>query len=342
PNFVGKDTFEGPNWHSAQWNHEVSLEGKTVGVIGNAASAVQFIPEIAKTAKKLVIFQRSANWMLPKQDRAYRNWEKKLVATFPFLLKIYRLRLWLLGGGLFFLMKKGNGLLRKIYQKQTVSYIKEHIKDPNTVEALTPNYPMGAKRVLFSDTYYPTLARPNVELATGGVQRITSKGVVAGDGQERSIDILVYATGFKTNPFLLGLDIRGKAGKSIKEYWKDGPKNYLGMSMEHFPNFFMMYGPNTNLGHNSIIVMSEAQASYIAQCVVLLQKKQATSMEVKSDILENHHQNTQQRLNDMIWATIEDSWYKSANGNIPNNYPGRTMEYIRTTKKVDVAAYEFQ
>ncbi|MEM6319540.1 MAG: NAD(P)/FAD-dependent oxidoreductase, partial [Bacteroidota bacterium] len=342
PNFAGKDTFEGPNWHSAQWNHDVPLAGKTIGVIGNAASAVQFIPEIAKTAKKLIVFQRSANWMLPKQDRAYKNWEKKLVATFPFLLKMYRLRLWLLGGGLFFLMKKGNGLLRKIYQKQTVGYIKENIKDPNTIEALTPNYPMGAKRVLFSDTYYPALARPNVELATGGVQRITPKGVVADDGQEQPVDILVYATGFKTNPFLLGLDIRGKAGKSIKDYWKEGPKNYLGMSMEHFPNFFMMYGPNTNLGHNSIIVMSEAQANYIAQCVVLLQDKQATSMEVKSDVLEDYHLKTQQRLNDMIWATVEDSWYKSANGNIPNNYPGRTMEYIRITKRVDVAAYEFQ
>ncbi|MEM1122411.1 MAG: NAD(P)/FAD-dependent oxidoreductase, partial [Bacteroidota bacterium] len=340
PNFKGKDLFEGESWHSAQWNHNISLEGKTVGVIGNAASAVQFIPEIAKAAGQVTIFQRSANWMLPKQDRAYKSWEKKLVEQMPFLLKMYRLRLWLLGGGLFFLMKRGNNLLRKIYQKQTIDYIKEHIKDPETVKALTPTYPMGAKRVLFSDTYYAALARPNVSLATGGVQEITSNGVIAGDGSVSKVDILIYATGFKTNPFLAGLDICGKDGISIKEQWKDGPKNYLGITVNNFPNLFLMYGPNTNLGHNSIIVMSEAQANYIAQCISELRKQNWKSITVKSDKLNAYHQATQQRLNNMIWTAVEDSWYKSANGNVPNNYPGRTMEYMRRTKRVNFGDFE--
>jgi len=342
PNFKGKGLFEGDSWHSAQWNHEVDLTGKTVGVIGNAASAVQFIPEIAKTAGKVVVFQRSANWMLPKQDRAYKSWEKKLVEKLPFLLKTYRLKLWLLGGGLFFLMKKGNNLLRKIYQKQTTNYIKEHIKDPKLVQALTPTYPLGAKRVLFSDTYYPALARPNVQLVTGGVQEITKTGVIAGDVSPHKVDILVYSTGFKTNPFLMGLDIRGKDGISIKEQWQAAPKNYLGMTINQFPNFFMMYGPNTNLGHNSIIVMSEAQANYIAQCIHSLEKNNWTSLEVKKATMDTYHQTTQNRLKNMIWTTVEDSWYKSANGNVPNNYPGRTMEYIRTTRRVDFEDYEVE
>ncbi len=263
PNFKGKELFEGKSWHSAQWNHDVPLEGKTVGVIGNAASAVQFIPEIAKTAGKVVIFQRSANWMLPKQDRVYKEWEKKLVAKFPFLLKMYRLKIWLTGGALFLLMKKGRGTLRKMFQKQTINYIKEHIKDPEVVKALTPTYPLGAKRVLFSDTYYPAIARPNVSLVTGGgVQEITKNGVIVKDGTAHKIDALVYSTGFKTNPFLLGLDIQGKEGITIKEHWKDGPTSYLGITINNFPNLFIMYGPNTNLGHNSIILMSEAQANY--------------------------------------------------------------------------------
>ena len=342
PNFKGKDLFEGDTWHSAQWNHDIPLAGKTVGVIGNAASAVQFIPEIAKTAGKIIVFQRSANWMLPKQDRAYKEWEKKLVARLPILLKIYRLKIWLLGGALFLLMQKGRTLLRKFYQRQTVNYIKEHIKDPEMVKALTPTYPLGAKRVLFSDTYYPALAQPNVTLLPGGVQEITKSGVVAGDGTSYEVDILVYSTGFKTNPFLLGLDIQGKNGISIKEQWKDGPINYLGMTIHEFPNLFIMYGPNTNLGHNSIILMSEAQANYITQCIQKLENNNWKSIEVKAATMQTYHQTTQDRLKDMIWTSVEDSWYRSANGNIPNNYPGRTMEYIRVTKEVDFDSYNME
>ena len=147
PDFKGKDSFSGTSFHSAQWDHSVSLEGKTVGVIGNGASGAQFIPEIAKTAKQVFVFQCSANWMLPKQDRAYKEWEKKLVKRFPFLLKVYRSRIWLLGGAFFSLMKGGNNFIRKIYEKQSVDYIKEHIKDPEIVQQLTPTYPMGAKRI---------------------------------------------------------------------------------------------------------------------------------------------------------------------------------------------------
>lgn len=339
PKFKGKDSYKGDSFHSAQWNHDVSLEGKTVGVIGNAASAVQFIPEIAKTAKKVIVFQRTPNWMLPKQDRLYKEWEKKLVKRFPSLLKMYRLRLWLLGGGLFSLMKNGNEGLRKIYQKKTIKYIEEHIRDPKTVKALIPDYPMGAKRILFSDTYYAALASPNVELITGGVQEITSEGVVAGDGINRNVDVLVYSTGFKTNPFLLGLDITGRSGITIKEAWREGPKNYLGISVSNFPNFFMMYGPNTNLGHNSIIIMSEAQANYISQVISSMEQNKWKAIDIKESVMQAHHDKTQERLQHMIWAKVKDSWYKSANGNIPNNYPGRTMEYRRKTKKVDFNHY---
>ena len=339
PNFKGKELFKGASFHSAQWDHTISLAGKTVGVIGNAASAVQFIPEIAKTAKEVVVFQRSANWMLPKQDRLYKDWEKKLVKRVPFLLKMYRTRLWLTGGGLFLVMKNKNNWLRKALQKKSIDYIKEHITDPAIVKKLIPEYPLGAKRVLFSDNYYAALSQPNVTLATGGVQEITATGVISGDGIKSEIDVLVFSTGFKTNPFLMGLDISGKNGQTIQEAWKDSPENYLGMSVHGFPNLFMLYGPNTNLGHNSIILMSEAQANYITQCLVALQKNNWQSLEVKKTVMQNYYQNTQERLKNMIWAVIEDSWYKSADGNLPNNYPGRTMEYIRVTKKVDFDAY---
>ena len=340
PNFKGKESFENANFHSALWDHSVSLKDKVVGVIGNAASAVQFIPEIAKEASKVIIFQRSANWMLPKQDRMYKDWEKSLVRKFPMLLKAYRVRLWLLGGGLFFMMKRGNNLLRKAYERQTKSFIKKHIKDEKLVEKLIPKYPLGAKRVLFSDTYYPALARPNVEVITDSIKEIKKQSVEVESGETKNVDVLVYATGFKTNPFLLGLDIKGKNGTTIKESWSEGPKNYLGITVEGFPNMFLMYGPNTNLGHNSIIIMSEAQANYISQCVLEIESKNLKSIEVKSDVINKYHDETQERLQNMIWASIDDSWYKSENGNIPNNYPGRTMEYMRKTQKVDFGDFE--
>ncbi|MBT8220946.1 MAG: NAD(P)/FAD-dependent oxidoreductase [Bacteroidia bacterium] len=340
PEFKGEEQFEGAQFHSAEWDHEVQLSNKRVGVIGNAASAVQFIPEIAKTAAHVTIFQRSANWMLPKQDRLYKAWEKKLVRAFPFLLKIYRLRLWLLGGVVFFLMKKGNGLLRSIAEKISIRYINRVIKDTELRKKLIPNYPIGAKRILFSDNYYHALNRSNVRLVTNSIDRINSDSITDVRGELHELDVIIYATGFKTNPFLMGREIIGINGVSIHETWKDGPKNYLGMTVAGFPNFFMMYGPNTNLGHNSILIMSEAQAKYIADCIQKMKDQSWKSLVIKNSAFETYNQEIQERLQNSIWAQIEKSWYKSASGHIPNNWPGRTMEYLRRTKKVDFSAYQ--
>lgn len=340
PNFDGLDSFSGPSFHSARWNHKVDLTGKRIGVIGNAASAVQFVPQIAKQAGSVTVFQRSANWMLPKQDRLYKEWEKKLVRQFPVLLKVYRNRIYLLAGGLFFLMKKGNQFIRKIYQKKSIRYIKKHIKNPETVKKLTPSYPMGAKRILFSDDYYEALAKDHVHLETSNIEKIIPEGIKTSDKKNHELDVLIFSTGFKTNPFLMGLEVIGKNGIHIQEAWKDGPKNYLGMSVHGFPNLFLMYGPNTNLGHNSIILMIEAQVRYIIECVQNLDQKNWKSLEVKSSAMNQYHEQIQERLKNMVWAQIKGSWYQSPNGNIPNNWPGRTMEYSRITRKVNFSDFE--
>ncbi len=339
PEIPGFADFKGLSFHSANWNHEVKLEGKNIAVIGNAASAVQFIPQISKIAKSVTVFQRTANWMLPKQDRLYKEWEKKLVMRFPFLLKMYRFRLWMLGGGLYFLMGTGNGLLRRYYQNLTKKYIKEYITDEQLVNKLIPDFPMGAKRILFSDDYYEALNKDHVGLVTDSIKRIQKDGVKTDNGSLHICDVIVYATGFKTNPFLMGLDIRGKNGLTIREAWQDGPRNYLGMTVSDFPCMFMMYGPNTNLGHNSIIIMSEAQAGYIAQAVSAIEEKGWHSLDIKKKVLDTYFDNIQSRLRQMIWTKIETSWYKSANGNIPNNWPGRTMEYTWKTRKVNFSDY---
>ena len=340
PDLKGKSIFQGPSFHSAQWDHSVDLNNKRIGVIGNAASAVQFIPQLAKVAKQVTIFQRSANWMLPKQDRMYKEWEKKLVAWFPAFLRFYRNRIWLLGGALFLLMKSGNNLMRNFYQGQTKRFIRKHIKDKTLQDKLIPHYPLGARRVLFSDDYYPALAQDNVILTNDPIDSITQKGVQTKNQTDYEFDLIVYGTGFKTNPFLMGLDIRGKDNLSIQEAWKDGPRNYLGMVVDGFPNMFQMYGPNTNLGHNSIIIMSEAQANYITQCVERIKSSNTESIEIKKAVIDRYHLNTQERLKEMIWGKVDQSWYMTANGDLPNNWPGRTMEYMRRTKKVNFGNYD--
>jgi len=334
PNIEGIGNFQGPKFHSAQWDHEVNLKSKTVGVIGNAASAIQFIPEIAKAAKEVRIFQRSANWMLPKQDRLYKDWEKKVIAKLPFLLTLSRLKIWLLGGGLYLMFNKKNGWLRKIYEFHSIKNMKKYIKDEQLQRELIPKYPFGAKRVLFSDNYYQTLAQAHVNVTTASIKSITQYGVTTDDGESK-FDVLIYATGFKTHPFLDGIDIQGANQISLKEKWLDSPKNYLGMLVDDYPNFFIMYGPNTNLGHSSIIIMSEAQATYIAQCVNSIAKGEYKSISVKQEALENYYKEHQERLTKMVWADVDTSWYKTRAGENVNNWAGRTMEYVRLTKKLN-------
>ena len=342
PHFQNRSEFSGASFHSAQWNHNVLLTGKNIGVIGNAASAIQFIPQIAKDANRITIFQRTANWMLPKQDRLYKNWEKALVRRVPILLKLYRLRLWLIGGGLFFIMKSGNSKLREVYQNKSISYIKKYINDPEKIEKLIPKFPMGAKRILFSDDYYKALSKSNIEIITSPINKFGKAGLQTMDNNRYEFDVLIYATGFKTNPFLLGLDISGKDEILIQEAWKDGPKNYLGITVDGFPNMFMMYGPNTNLGHNSIIIMSEAQANYISQAVKFIVLNKWKSVEVKKSIINTYFNEIQSRLENMIWSKIENSWYTSSTGQIPNNWPGRTMEYSKRTRKVNWSDFVIQ
>ena len=339
PSWPGQGLYEGPTWHSAKWNHDVDLSDKRVGVIGNAASAIQFIPEIAKEVKELTIFQRSANWILPKQDRLYKDWEKTLVRKLPFLLKIYRFRIWMLGGGLFFMMKGDRTPIRSLYQYLTKRYIRKEIKDEDLQQKLIPKFRMGAKRVLFSDTYYQALAKSHVHLTDARISSWTTKGLMTDDDQEHVLDVIICATGFQTQPLLDKLDITGRDGLHLRKYWKEGPKNYLGMTMSNFPNLFLMYGPNTNLGHNSIIIMSEAQANYIIQCISELDRQQKNQIEVKPNSIDVYYHRIQERLKKMIWSSIEGSWYQNKQGVQTLNWPGRTWEYIRRTKKVDFREY---
>jgi cation diffusion facilitator CzcD-associated flavoprotein CzcO len=248
PNLPGLETFAGPAFHSAQWRHDVDLNGKRVGVIGTGASAVQIVPEIAPRVASLTLFQRSAPYVIPKPDRPYGARERKLYRKLPFLLRASRALTYAVHEVRFVAFGYVRAAIepsRRIFEKM----LERQVPDPELRRKLTPDYQMGCKRVMISNDYFSALARENVEVVTDRVERVTPNGVVTADGRERAFDVLVYATGFAATGFLVPMRVAGRNGTLLQDVWRDGAEAYLGVSVAGFPNFFMLYGPNTNLGH---------------------------------------------------------------------------------------------
>jgi len=323
PNFKGKENFNGPSFHSAQWDHAVDLKGKTIGVIGVGASAIQLIPEVAKTAKHLTVYQRSPNWVINKGDRPYTRFEKWVSKYIPAMAKLYRKGLWMQGEYIIWPIIKGAKIRSKLARKASQSEMKEYIETPELQAKLTPDYPIGAKRILFSDSYYPAIARENVTLETDGIEAIQKNGITTKTGTHYSHDVIIYATGFYSNPFLKEIDVRGENGLSLKEHWKEGAYAYLGVTTANFPNMFMLYGPNTNTGHTSIVYKLEAQVQHILK---IIEKTGDGVIEVKEQAETEFNETTQERLSHLAWAKIEASWYKDGD-RITNNWPGGSSEF---------------
>ena len=337
PAIPGRVDFAGPAFHSAQWRHDIDLAGKRVAVIGNAASALQLIPQVAQQAANVTVFQRSANWVLPKFDRPYKPWEQWLADKLPLVARLDRLRIWLIGDVLLYAIMKRNRWVSGLAERHARRYLERCIADPALRAKLVPDYPIGAKRILFSDNYFQALARPNVEVVTDAIDAVDAIGIRCAGGRHVDADVIIYATGFRTNPFLAGMDIRGEGGRALTEHWRGGAHAWLGMLTAGFPNLFMMYGPNTNLGHNSILVMSEAQARWIVRCVQGLGQRGARAAAVRPEVEAAWNETLQRRLADTAWNAIAESWYKDG-GRITNNWPGPTFEYLRRCRRVDWSA----
>ena len=339
PEIPGLGSFAGESFHSARWNTAYDLAGKDVGVIGNAASAIQFIPEIAKQVQNLVVFQRSANWMLPRNNRAFTEKEKQRFTRFPILARIYRSLLWALQESQFpaFI---GNSWLSRRMERLATRKMQEQIRDPELARALVPDYPIGARRILIADDYYPALVRENVELVLDPIDRVTPEGIATRDGRTKRLDAIILATGFETTAFLSPMKIEGRDGLSLNEVWKAGAEAYLGISIAGFPNFFLMYGPNTNLGHNSIIFKIECQTRYIQDCIRQLQKQRLCSIDVRGSVMEAFNRRIQAELARSVWAATDHSWYKQADGRITNNWSGSTIRYWWNTRHADLMLYD--
>lgn len=338
-NIPGRETFGGDSWHSARWRHDVDLKGRTVGCIGAGASAIQYIPEIAKDAGKVVVFQRTPNYIVPRLGRAFSPFEKWLFRTFPLADRALRWFTWKMMDLRFQAFRTGTKSAEN-FRKLALRYLDDTISDPEMKAKLTPDYPIGCKRILVSDDYYQALARENVELVTEAVAEITPAGVRTADGAEHACDVLVYGTGFITTDFIAPIEIRGAGGRTLAEAWKDGAEAYLGVAVTGFPNLFLLYGPNTNLGHNSIIVMIEAQADYVVEAMKTLKARGARALDVKPEAHARFNDRLQSDLSETAWAGSCSSWYKTASGKITNNWSGDTKSYRRLMRRPALEDYE--
>jgi cation diffusion facilitator CzcD-associated flavoprotein CzcO len=341
PPLPGLDSFAGERFHSAQWNHSVDLTAKRVAVIGNAASAVQFVPQIAPLVARLTIFQRSANWLLPRKDRLYAPRTQRLLTRFRGLAKLYHDAQWFYFGEMQLtpLMKRVRPV-QALARLRALAHLRRQVRDPALRAKLVPDYPIGAKRVLFNDDYYPALTRPNVRLVTDGIERIEPAGVRSRTGELHEADVIVFATGFKSTEFLAPIEVTGREGRRLADEWRNGARAYLGVTVSGFPNLFMLYGPNTNLGHNSILVMIEAQVGYVLDAMAKMRARGLRRLDVRQEVMDAYNRRLQEDLARSVWATIGASWYKLADGTITNNWPHGTMRYRRLLREARLEDYE--
>jgi cation diffusion facilitator CzcD-associated flavoprotein CzcO len=340
PELAGRDGFAGTQFHSAQWDHSVDLTGRHVAVIGNAASAVQFVPQIAPRVARLTVFQRSANWLLPRKDRLYAPRTQRLLTRFPWLAKLYHDAQWFYFGEMQLtpLMKQVR-FVQALARRRALAHLKRQVRDPALRAKLVPEYPIGAKRVLFNDDYYPALGRPNVRLVTDGIDRIERDGVRSRTGELHPADVIVYATGFRSTEFLAPIEVTGRDGLALREEWRSGARAYLGVTVAGFPNLFLLYGPNTNLGHNSILVMIEAQVEYVLDALAQLRQRGLRQLEVRREVMDAYNRGLQEDLARSVWAATGSSWYKLADGTITNNWPHSTIRYRRMLRTARLEDY---
>lgn len=339
PKMPGIHDFKGAHFHSARWDHSVDLKGKTVAVIGTGASAIQFVPEVAKVAGKVMLFQRSAAHVLAKPDRAYSEREHRILKKFPITQTLDRLKIYIANEARvlgFTSLQKAMTLFEWQFKQQ----LKKFIKDPELREKLTPDYPIGCKRILMSNDYYPALAQDHVEVINQGISEVTATGVVDSEGKHHDVDVIIYGTGFQATDFLTPMTITGRDGIALNDAWKDGAEAYLGITVNGFPNLFMLYGPNTNLGHNSIIYMLESQIHYVQQCIAAIDSQKLRSLEVRSFVQVSFNNIVQSKISDTVWNKGCHSWYKTESGKNTNNWPGFTFNYRRQTDKLDLNDYD--
>jgi len=338
PALPGIERFRGTQFHSAAWRHDVDLSGR-VAVIGSGASAIQFVPPVAAKAKSLTLFQRTPPWIVPKPDRAYPGWEQALYRRLPFVQACHRALIYWGAEWRFVAFRQGSWANR-VARSLAERHLRRSVADPELRRRLTPDYAPGCKRLLISNDWYATLQRDNVTVVSSGIREVVEDGLIDADGQHHPADVILYGTGFRSTEFLVPMTVAGRGGTTLAEAWRGGAEAYLGLSVAGFPNLFLLYGPNTNLGHNSIIFMLEAQFRYVVGALRVLRDRPARWLDVKPERQRGFDAEMQERLSRSVWESGCSNWYRHESGKGTNNWPGFTVEYWRRTRRLDLSAYD--
>ena len=340
PEIEGIETFQGHLFHSALWDHDVDLAGKRVAIIGTGASSIQIVPELQKIVGSLDVYQRTAPWVIPRNDRPYGDLEKKALRYVPGLQRAYRTGIYAakeVTVPSFTLWPA----ISKPAQTAAIKNLKKGIKDPELREKVMPRFTFGCKRVLISNDYYPALAAENVDVVTDPIAKVTGSSIVTADGTEREIDVLIVATGFYTTELPIAHHVIGRNGLSLAEQWRDtGMTAYKGTTIPNFPNFFMVVGPNVGLGHSSMVFMIESQVSYVRGALKTMRKGGYTSVEVGQAETDRYNEALQKRMKRTVWSAGGcDSWYLDAHGKNTTLWPYSTIEFRRRLASFDADAY---
>ena len=339
PALPGIETFEGTTFHSATWDHDHDLRGERVAVIGTGASAIQFVPEIQPEVSHLTVFQRTPPWVLPRRSRPFRRVERFLFKHVPGAQRLARSTIyWTREIGVVGFTIKPDLLKRG--EKLAKAHLNAAVRDPELRIKLTPSYTLGCKRILLSNDYYPALANPNVTLESSAITEVKAHSIVTADGSEHMVDTIIYGTGFQATEMLAAKHIWGKGGVRLADQWSESAEAFLGTTVTNFPNLFFIVGPNTALGHSSMVFMIESHVAYIMDALTLIDRTGASTVEVKQAVADGFNRELQDRLKGTVWNIGGcSSWYLDAKGRNTTLWPTFTFIFRKRTRRFDPKDY---
>lgn len=338
PQLPGMDLFRGRCFHSARWPDDLDLDGQRVAVIGTGASAIQIVPAIQPQVKRLYLFQRTPAWVVPRRDRAFGERLPRLLRRLPAIQRLLR--------GSLFGTREMMGLLfrhprlARIMERSARRHLRRQIPDPELRRLLTPSYTLGCKRILVSDDFYPALLKSNVEVVGGGATAVSADGVVGADGRERQADVIVFSTGFEVTTLPFARRVRGSDGRSLAEIWGPSPQAHLGTTVNGFPNFFLLQGPNTGLGHTSVVLMIEAQVEHVIHALRFMDAYDIESVEPRAEAQQAFVREVDRMMEATVWTTGGcRSWYLDASGRNSTLWPGSVRSFARRVEPFRPAEY---
>ena len=340
PNVPGLEDFRGASFHTAKWDHNVDLTGKKVAIIGNAASAVQAVPEIDDKVASLTIFQRTPNWMMDRDNKEYSGKALKLMRLLPIIPLLKRLRIFLWAEFVLHPAFRENSFMQKLARMRAEAFLRQEVKDPELLSKLIPDYSVGCKRILFIDSYLQSLQKDHVQLVNRAVKAVTKNGITDADDKSRNFDVIIYATGFNPFNILSSMEVKGRGGTTLSESWQENIRSHKTVAVSGFPNFFMLLGPNSALGHNSVILMIEAQVNYIVKCLKKMRKNGWTSLDPKPASQEKFNSFIQGQLKGTVWQGGCSSWYKDSDGQNFTIWPMSATRYMLNMRKPDFSEYD--